>query len=251
MAQPPGSEIRALPCRARIGPSKYDGEGTGFLFDGARIGEKWKGESLLLTNAHVCSDDPEVQKQYPYPSPPEELTAAFLGTGDAASAIELKFRKLIWTSKPSELDATLLLLENAPDSWKPLPITTRTPPVTLQGEARLNILGHPKGQDLRISLFSHLQTLPLATFDKNPAGRLITRVTNDISSMADMFSAGFVTIIGNFLTVVGILAWLLEGGPVYDESGQEVKRVHVYGDKWDFAPTGYESVKFSLWQQVF
>lgn len=49
----------------------------------------------------------------------------------------------------------------------------------------------------------------------------------------------------------GILAWILEGGRVYDESGKEVERVHVYGDKWDLAPAGYETVKFSLWEQMF
>ena len=49
----------------------------------------------------------------------------------------------------------------------------------------------------------------------------------------------------------GILAWILEGGPVIDENGKEVKRVHVFGDKWDYAPDGYESVKFSLWEQIF
>ncbi len=49
----------------------------------------------------------------------------------------------------------------------------------------------------------------------------------------------------------GILAWILEGGKVYDESGKYVKRVHVYGDKWDYAPTGYEIIKFSLWEQIF
>jgi len=49
----------------------------------------------------------------------------------------------------------------------------------------------------------------------------------------------------------GILAWTLEGGKVYDGSGQEVRRVHVYGDKWDYAPAGYESVKFGLWDKMF
>jgi sodium/bile acid cotransporter 7 len=49
----------------------------------------------------------------------------------------------------------------------------------------------------------------------------------------------------------GILAWLLEGGKVYDKNGKEVKRVHVYGDKWDYAPAGYESVKFSLRERLF
>jgi rhodanese-related sulfurtransferase len=49
----------------------------------------------------------------------------------------------------------------------------------------------------------------------------------------------------------GILAWTLEGGKVYDASGIETKRIHVYGDRWDYAPAGYETVKFSLWQQLF
>jgi len=49
----------------------------------------------------------------------------------------------------------------------------------------------------------------------------------------------------------GILAWILEGGKVYDKNGKEVKRVHVYGDKWNYAPAGYESIKFSLWKQLF
>lgn len=49
----------------------------------------------------------------------------------------------------------------------------------------------------------------------------------------------------------GILAWTLEGGRVYDSSGKEVKRIHVYDDRWDFAPAGYETVKFSRWEQLF
>ena len=49
----------------------------------------------------------------------------------------------------------------------------------------------------------------------------------------------------------GILAWLLEGGKVYDPNGNEVKRVHVYGSKWDYAPAGYETVKFSLSERLF
>ena len=49
----------------------------------------------------------------------------------------------------------------------------------------------------------------------------------------------------------GILAWLLEGGNVYDQSEKEVNRVHIYGDKWDYAPAGYETVRFSLWERLF
>jgi sodium/bile acid cotransporter 7 len=49
----------------------------------------------------------------------------------------------------------------------------------------------------------------------------------------------------------GILAWTLEGGTVYDDQGQPTRRVHVYGDKWDYPPEDWESVKFGLWQQIF
>lgn len=49
----------------------------------------------------------------------------------------------------------------------------------------------------------------------------------------------------------GILAWTLEGGTVYDDQGNPTRRVHVYGDKWDYAPAGWESVKFSMWEQMF
>ena len=49
----------------------------------------------------------------------------------------------------------------------------------------------------------------------------------------------------------GILAWILEGGQVNDAQGNPTRRVHVYGDKWDFAPSGWESVKFSFWEQMF
>ena len=60
---------------------------------------------------------------------------------------------------------------------------------------------------------------------------------------------------GRGITVInlqgGILAWILEKGKVYDKGGNPVKRVHVFGDKWDYAPDGYESFKFSLGEQIF
>ena len=47
----------------------------------------------------------------------------------------------------------------------------------------------------------------------------------------------------------GILAWTLEGGKVYNQKG-EVKAVHVYVEKWNYAPEGYKTVKFSLLERV-
>ena len=48
----------------------------------------------------------------------------------------------------------------------------------------------------------------------------------------------------------GILAWVLEGGAVYDADG-ESKRIHVYGKEWNYAPADYETVTFSFWQRLF
>jgi ATP-binding cassette subfamily B multidrug efflux pump len=70
-------------------------------------------------------------------------------------------------------------------------------------------LGQRVTRDLRIRLFSHLQRLPISVYDRTPAGKLLTRVTNDIASMGDMFSAGFVSMISNILIVLGLLAGLL------------------------------------------
>jgi ATP-binding cassette subfamily B protein len=71
------------------------------------------------------------------------------------------------------------------------------------------VLGQSVTQDLRMAVFSHLLRLPLSVHDRNPAGRLLTRVTNDVTALAEMFSAGFVTMVSNLLLVGGIVIWLL------------------------------------------
>ena len=63
--------------------------------------------------------------------------------------------------------------------------------------------------DLRKQIFSHLQTLPIRFFDRNPIGRLVTRVVNDVDVLNQMFAAGVVTILGDILTLVGIIAVLV------------------------------------------
>jgi len=48
----------------------------------------------------------------------------------------------------------------------------------------------------------------------------------------------------------GVLAWVLEGGKVFD-ANKESKRVHVYGEKWNHLPEGYESVVFRILERWF
>ena len=71
------------------------------------------------------------------------------------------------------------------------------------------LLGQKVTQELRLMLFNHIEKMPIRSFDKNPAGRFLTRVTNDVASLNEMFSAGFLSIIFNVLLVFGILLWLL------------------------------------------
>jgi ATP-binding cassette, subfamily B, multidrug efflux pump len=62
--------------------------------------------------------------------------------------------------------------------------------------------------DLRMQVFEHLQNLGLQFYDKNPIGRLITRVTNDIEVLNEMFSSGIVMVFSDVFTIIGILYFM-------------------------------------------
>jgi ATP-binding cassette subfamily B protein len=70
-------------------------------------------------------------------------------------------------------------------------------------------LGQKVLHDIRQQVFAHLQRLNLAFFDKNPVGRLVTRVTSDVNTLNEMFSSGVVTIIGDLFTLALIVGALL------------------------------------------
>ncbi|UCE05007.1 MAG: ABC transporter ATP-binding protein, partial [bacterium] len=59
--------------------------------------------------------------------------------------------------------------------------------------------------DLRMEIFRHLQRLSLAFFDKNPVGRLVTRVTTDVETLNEWFSAGIVSVFGDIFLLFGII----------------------------------------------
>jgi ATP-binding cassette subfamily B multidrug efflux pump len=63
--------------------------------------------------------------------------------------------------------------------------------------------------DLRMQLFSHLQRLSPRYFDTNPVGRLMTRVTNDVETLNELFSSGAVTIFGDVFTVFFVLGAMM------------------------------------------
>ncbi len=59
--------------------------------------------------------------------------------------------------------------------------------------------------DLRMEIIRHLQRLSLRFFDRNPVGRLMTRVTNDVETLNELFSSGVVTVFGDIFTVIFIV----------------------------------------------
>jgi ATP-binding cassette subfamily B multidrug efflux pump len=64
-------------------------------------------------------------------------------------------------------------------------------------------------QDLRREIFGHLQRLHVGFFDRNPVGRLMTRVTTDVDAVNDLFTSGVVTVFGDLFALFGIMGVML------------------------------------------
>jgi ATP-binding cassette subfamily B protein len=73
----------------------------------------------------------------------------------------------------------------------------------------MQLVGQKVMYDLRKQIFLHLQRLEMAFFDRNPVGRLVTRVTTDVDVLNDLFASGVVAIFGDFFTLISIMAVML------------------------------------------
>src|SRR5471032_432696 len=73
----------------------------------------------------------------------------------------------------------------------------------------LQLTGQRIMYDLRMAIYRHLQRLDLQYYDRNPVGRLMTRVTSDVDVLNDLFTSGVVTIFGDVLTLAGIMGVML------------------------------------------
>jgi ATP-binding cassette subfamily B protein len=71
------------------------------------------------------------------------------------------------------------------------------------------IVGARAMADLRLHLFRFLGHLPLHFFDNQPVGRLVTRVTNDVDAMLELFSSGALSAVGDLLRLVGVVVIML------------------------------------------
>ena len=63
--------------------------------------------------------------------------------------------------------------------------------------------------DMRMNIFSHINKMPMSFFDKNPTGRIMTRVTTDVQTLNEMLSSGTVTLFGDVFMILGITIMML------------------------------------------
>lgn len=63
--------------------------------------------------------------------------------------------------------------------------------------------------DLRKEIFSRLQLLPVSFYDRNPVGRIMTRLTTDVDALNEMFTAGVIAVFGDVALVLYIIFWML------------------------------------------
>lgn len=103
------------------------------------------------------------------------------------------------------------------------------------------VVGQQVMYDLRMALFTHLQRLAVAFFTRNPVGRLMTRITNDVDALYEMVTSGVVTVIGDLFMLTGIViamvlldwrlavvALLVVPGLVYATFGFQVRMRESY-----------------------
>jgi ATP-binding cassette subfamily B protein len=64
--------------------------------------------------------------------------------------------------------------------------------------------------DLRKEIFAHLQKLPVQFYDRNPVGRLMTRLTTDVDALNEMFTAGVIAIFGDVAMIFYIVIWMFQ-----------------------------------------
>jgi ATP-binding cassette subfamily B protein len=74
----------------------------------------------------------------------------------------------------------------------------------------MQLVGQRVMYDMRKQLFAHLQRLQMSFFDRNPVGRLVTRVTTDVDVLNDLFASGVVSIFGDIFSLLSIMVVMLK-----------------------------------------
>ena len=185
---------------------------TGFLFQ-PQLSKLSKKEIGALKEQGAFSTEPMVLVQ---PGPPSGLSPALSAKiMNACARGRIRKYGASYCFLPGGFDTFTLaeLKELRKNDWI---ATIRTVAVLLAlfllqfGASYLQIialmrLSQRAMRDLRLDLFSHMLSLELAWFDRNPVGRLVNRVTNDIESLNEMFSSVLVTLFQDIIIMAGVI----------------------------------------------
>lgn len=177
------------------------GVGTGFIVRGGDLAPSLGDELLVLTNAHVVSEDPNDEALHP-----SEAKIAFQ---DVVSGVLHDVAEIVWSSsKIGGLDASLLRLlpSPAPGMVKPLRFARVLPALDMR--RRVYVIGHPNGGELAISLHDN----ELIGHEGPPSGNPPVPSCRRVHYRAP-------TELGN------------SGSPVFNSSGWEVIALHHKGGK--------------------
>ncbi len=93
--------------------------------------------------------------------------------------------------------------------------------------------------DLRVAIFAHVQKLPMSYFDRNPVGRLVTRMTTDVDVLQEMFSSGVMTLVSDFVMALVSLALIppmaiainyfrVKARQTYRQIRERIARINAY-----------------------
>lgn len=141
---------------ARIGLDSSKGFGTGFLLKGKDLKDDWGEELVLITNAHVVSNDPAENAMRP-----EEAIVIFEAIDNTK---EFRDFEILFSSPSTELDATVLKfskdsqveLTELTRGLKFYPVSKYLPAIETPPTQKAYIIGHPFGGTLQISFQDNL-----------------------------------------------------------------------------------------------
>lgn len=137
---------------AKISDRYGTGHGSGFVVPGKSIHPGIAARWVLVTNAHVLSDDPAEQAGTPAALPREAARVSF--EAGPKPAAELAVERILFTSPRTRLDTTIATLSSEPPVGEELPIAQALP--LLGRNQRVYVIGHPRGGGLSFSLDDNL-----------------------------------------------------------------------------------------------
>jgi V8-like Glu-specific endopeptidase len=142
---------------ARLGRDHTQGHGTGFLLKGSALCPGWSDDPVLITNAHVVSDDAKVSGALR----PREVVVIFevynLELG-RQPPLQFKVDKILWSSPPDALDVSILGFkpQDLAEVKKVFGRVTEYPIAyylpLVEPDQRVYVIGHPSGGTLSLSL---------------------------------------------------------------------------------------------------